>query len=45
MKIYHHAIRIAGAIAFIAAVFLFLCLPGFLSDQSSTVPVSTEDSP
>jgi hypothetical protein len=45
MKICLHGLRFCGVIAFAAAIYLFLCAPGFLSDASSTVPVSSEDSP
>lgn len=45
MKICTLALRIAGGIVFACVIYLVLCAPGFLSDQSSTVPVSTEGSP
>jgi UPF0716 family protein affecting phage T7 exclusion len=35
----------AGAILTAAAIWLILAAPGFLSDASSTVPVSLEGSP
>jgi hypothetical protein len=45
MKRALHTLRItAGAILFGAALYLLLSAPGFLSDASSTVPLSTEAS-
>ena len=45
MKTCIHALRIAGVILCAGVIYLVLCAPGFLSDQSSTVPVSAEGSP
>jgi hypothetical protein len=45
MKIIQFAFRLIGAVSVAAGIYLLLCAPGFLSDASSTVPISAEDSP
>jgi hypothetical protein len=45
MKIIQFALRLTGAVFVAAGIYLLLCAPGFLSDASSTVPISSEDSP
>ncbi len=45
MKIIQFAFRLTGAIVIAASIYLLLCAPGFLSDASSTVPISAGDSP
>jgi hypothetical protein len=41
MKLLQMVCRITGAIVFAMGIYLLLCAPGFLSDASSTVPVSS----
>ena len=45
MKIIQFAFRLTGAVFVAAGIYLLICAPGFLSDSSSTVPISSEDSP
>ena len=45
MKIIQFAFKLTGAVFVAACIYLLLCAPGFLSDASSTVPISSEASP